>query len=70
MLLLIASTAVASVPPGPRPADVQARATIRILRPAIANHQEWDLSPKASRKETIRKDDHGQRVLLRLIEYQ
>jgi len=70
MLLLIASTAVASVPPGPRPADVQARATIRILRPAIASRKGWDLSPKGSRKETIRRDEQGQPVLLRLIEYQ
>jgi hypothetical protein len=69
MLLLIATTAVAAVPPPPRPAQVQARAIVRIMRPAIASSKAWELSPKGARKETIRRDERGEPVLLRLIEY-
>jgi hypothetical protein len=42
---------------------------VRIVRPAIASSKAWDLSPKRARKETIRRDERGEPVLLRLIEY-
>jgi len=68
MLLLFASAAITvSKPPA---AQAQATATIRIERPAIASDKEWEHSPKASRREIIRRDERGQPMLLRVIEYQ
>ena len=69
MLLLIATTAVAAVPSPPGPVQAQAKVIVRIVRPAIASSKAWDLSPKGARKETIRRDERGEPVLLRLIEY-
>ena len=69
MLLLIASTTIATVSRPPA-TQAQATATIRIERPAIASDKEWEHSPKASRREIIRRDERGQPMLLRVIEYQ
>jgi len=73
MFLLIASNAMAAMTaPSPPPAQShsQATATVRIERPAIANSKEWDRAPKAGRREIVRRDEGGQTVLLRLVEYQ
>jgi hypothetical protein len=56
--------------PHPPPAAVQAIATIRIERPAIANRREWERASKSSRREIIVHDRRRQPVLVRLIEYQ
>ena len=69
MLLLFASAAITTVSKPPA-AQAQATATIRIERPAIASDKEWEHSPKASRREIIRRDERGQPMLLRVIEYQ
>ena len=69
MLLLFAS-AVITIVAKPPTAEARATATIRIERPAIASDKEWEHSPKASRREIIRRDERGQPMLLRVIEYQ
>lgn len=66
MLLPIASVAMSPIPPVS--VDAQARATIRIERPAVANSNEWENSPH--RREIIVRGEHGEPVLVRLIEYQ
>jgi hypothetical protein len=70
MLLLFTSAAIATAFSSPVRAEMQATATIRIERPAIANDKAWDQSPKASRREIIRRDERGQPLLLRVVEYQ
>ena len=67
MLLLIVSAALP--PQAPRVA-VQARATIRIERPATGSEKQWKNVPDASRRETIIKNESGDPVLLRIVEYQ
>jgi hypothetical protein len=70
MFLLLANTALAALPVTPARAEAQAIATIRIERPAIASSRAWEDSPKGSRREVIRRDERGQPLLLRLIDYQ
>jgi hypothetical protein len=68
MLLLLASNAISL--PQVAPAEVHSKVTVRIERPATATKDEWERAPIASRREVIVRDDRGQPVLLRLIEYQ
>jgi len=68
MVLILASTAATLAPP--TRIETQATATIRIERPAIANSKEWQRSPVTSRREIIVRDEHGQPVLVRIIEFQ
>lgn len=68
-MLLFPVTIVASPPMTVR-AGVQATATIRIERPAIASSEEWKRSPKSQRREIIVRDRNGRPTQLRLIEYQ
>jgi hypothetical protein len=51
----------------PRP---QAKAFVRIARPAIANKGEWERLPASRRKERIQYDEQGRPVLVRLVEYE
>lgn len=51
-------------------AQIQATATVRIERPAIANAKDWHEAPQSNRREVIIRDDEGHPVLLRLVEYQ
>jgi hypothetical protein len=67
MLLLLASN-IASLDPGR--AEVQAKASVRIERPAIANKKEWEKSPKSSRRVITVHDEHGRPIPVRVIEYQ
>lgn len=48
----------------------QALAVIRIERPSIADPGQWESSAKESRRELIRRDEHGQPILLRVIDNQ
>lgn len=66
MLLFDASVASA---PNPPTTAVQATATIRVERPAIANRRVWERASKSSRREMIFHNRQGRTVLVRLIEY-
>jgi hypothetical protein len=62
---------VVSVAPSFQPvatAQAQARATIRIEQPVVANAQEWASSSTSSRRVVIVRDAQGQPTLLRLFE--
>ena len=54
----------------PPPAIAQAVATIRIERPAVANSKSWAEAPRSSRREIVIQDERGQRILVRLVDYQ
>jgi hypothetical protein len=68
MLLLLATDAPYSA--RPVRAEVQATANARIERAATASRKAWEQSPKASRREIIVRDERGQSILIRVIEYQ
>ncbi len=68
MLLPIVSHAPAHLPQAL--SQAQSMAAVRIERPAIANAREWEKAPKSSRREIIILNEDGQRVLVRLIEYE
>ena len=61
--ILIAAAAVAS-----GPVKAEARATIRILRPAIVSAEVWRTDPR--RKERMVTDQQGQQRALRTIEFE
>jgi hypothetical protein len=67
MLLLLAHAL--SAPPPVR-TQVQATASVRIERAATANLKEWEKSPKDSRREIVVRDERGQSVRVRVIDYQ
>jgi len=46
-----------------------AKATVRIEHAVRATRKEWDRQPAAHRREVIRKDEHGNVVLLRIVDY-
>ena len=67
MLLLLAVLASSAPPVRPK---VQASASVRIERPAIANREQWEQSPSRSRREIIVYDEAGRPTLLRVIDYE
>lgn len=69
ILLLPIAAIAATLEPVDR-AHARAIVTIRVERPAIANEKEWRISSPTSRREMIRLDEHGQPMLLRVIEYE
>jgi hypothetical protein len=69
LLLVIAAAAAAPIPQAP-PESAQARATVRIERPAIVSREEWEKLPRSARSERIVPDEQGRQMLLRLIEHQ
>jgi hypothetical protein len=69
MVLLAAIVFAAGSPPARQP-RLQAIASVRIERPSSAGKETWDRTPKARRSEIIIRDDHGRKLLLRLIENQ
>lgn len=68
MMMVLAGSA-AAVAPLIRP-QARALVMIRIERSGIANAKQWNQTPKPSRRELIVRDDHGQMVLVRVIDYQ
>lgn len=69
MLMLILSSAVAPTLPA-RP-KIEAIATVKIKRHvAIASAEQWIQQPQSSRREIIVRDQHGERLLLRIIDNQ
>lgn len=71
MLLLLFGPNASLPPPPPRPqAEVQARATVRIERPATASSEQWAHVPRGARKEVIRRDERGNLVLIRIVDFE
>ena len=66
MFLAFALAAATAASPA-RP-QVQARATVRILRPASNGTRDWTRLPSERRRELIVKDERGAPVLLRIID--
>lgn len=66
MLWLTASVAAVA----PSPATAQASATVRVVRPGVANREEWRRPSTAQRREIVIDDGQGHRVRVRLFEYQ
>lgn len=74
MLLLILGAATAWFSPPPaqpsRPAEVLARATAHIQRAATASPEQWAQVPRATRREVIRRDEHGNLLLMRIVDFE
>lgn len=51
-------------------ASSQAKAVIRIERPAIVTKEAWEAREKQRRKEVRRIDPSGHIIVIRLIEYE
>jgi hypothetical protein len=62
--------AVHAPDPAPPRAVATATATVRVERPATASKEDWEHAPRSARRELIVRDKDGQRVLLRLIEFE
>lgn len=68
MFFFVAAAAAALSSPS---ATAQAKAMVRVERPAIANEEEWKGRPMQQRhRERIIKDERGERQLQRLFEYE
>jgi hypothetical protein len=67
MLLIAAAATISFHPPAVR---VESTATVRIERPATASRQEWERIRTSSRREKIVRDEQGQWVLMRIVDYQ
>jgi hypothetical protein len=65
MLLALVELVAQGLPP-----STHATVTVRIERPAVATRDDWERAPSASRREMIIRDERGQRIIVRLIEYQ
>ena len=50
--------------------DVRARATVRIYFAAKVTSTEWEKSPALHKREKVIQADNGERLRLRLIEYE
>lgn len=68
MLLFVVANATR--PPALRQSEVRSIASVRIERPAIVNRKEWERAASTSRREIVVRDELGQPVLVRVIEYQ
>lgn len=66
--LILAASLVASPPVS---ASAEARAVVRIERPAIVTAQQWKTAPpEVKRHERIIKDEHGEPQLQRVLDYE
>jgi hypothetical protein len=45
-------------------------ASVRINRPAEASKAEWERTPRANRREIVRRDADGRPILVRVIEHE
>lgn len=66
MLLFVASLLESHARPK---VTASAKATVRIEQAVRATRKEWDRQPALYRREIIRKDEHGNVVLLRIVDY-
>jgi hypothetical protein len=67
LLLVLSNAAAASLPVQPA---VNATATVRIERPAVASREQWERLPKETRREIVVRGGDGRPLLVRVIEYQ
>lgn len=66
--LVAAAAAAATLSPS---ATAQAKAMVRIERPALASEEEWKRSAmRQNRRERIIKNERGEQQLQRLFEYE
>jgi hypothetical protein len=63
-VLLLAALAAVSPP------QVQAQATVRILRPVRVTSADWDKVPANKRREVTIREKDGRVVTVRLIEFE
>jgi hypothetical protein len=68
MLLLVLGIAAAA--PAPVRPAVNATATVRIERPAVASREQWERLPKETRSEIVVRGGDGRPVLVRVIDHQ
>ena len=66
--IVVLVEAASSMPPAK--IGAQASAIICVERPAIATSKAWDQSPRSERREVIRRGEHGEPILVRVIDYQ
>lgn len=68
-MFLIAAAQLLPEPVRPRPrAEARATASVRIERPGIADRRAWENS--SSRRVLVIRDERGEPVLVRVIEYE
>lgn len=48
----------------------RARATVTVLRPVIVDEGVWERSPASQRKEVVRVEPDGTKILLRVVEFE
>jgi len=69
MLVLFAAVSIAAS--GPTSLPTQARAFVRIERPALVNAAQWErAAPGVIRHERVVRDERGELQLQRVFEYQ
>ena len=67
--MFLALVLAAATPPTVQP-RVEARATVRIVRPTVVNSGAWDRASPQRRRERIVRDERGAPTLLRFIEFE
>lgn len=67
MLLLVPSAAITLRQPA---VTGEAKAGVTIERPAKASREEWERSPRSLRHEKIVRDERGNLVLMRIVEFE
>ena len=66
-MLLLAVIATVTTP---SQVGVMARATVRIYSAAKVTSTEWEKAPALHKREKVIRGDNGERLRLRLIEYE
>jgi len=67
-MLLAIIAAIASSPT--LPADGQARAAVRIERPAVGAADQWKNAAPSARRQIVRADEKGNLIVMRIVDYQ
>lgn len=69
IILLAALTAIDNGEPTPK-VEPSARASARIVRGREISSRSWNPDSQLSQREIIRKEKDGQRILIRLTEFE
>lgn len=69
MPMLLAAALAALAQPAVQP-RASARVSVRIVAPARVSAADWTVAPGRLRRETLIHSETGQRMRVRLIEYQ
>lgn len=70
MLLQFLALSAASASPPPVKVEQRARASVTILRAHRASPQTWDPTARPNQREIMKKEADGEKVRLRLTEFQ